>query len=67
MAANSVVSDGLLPKFRLIQAFTVVLVTCKNEEDPYKIYGTRTFTTFLQLYVHVYVDFFPDTQGQLTP
>ena len=35
-AANSEVSDGILPKFELIQAFIVVLVTCKNEEDPIK-------------------------------
>ena len=32
-AANSEVSDGILPKFKLIQAFIVVLFTCKNEED----------------------------------
>ena len=30
------VSCGILPKFELIQAFIVVLVTCKNEEDPIK-------------------------------
>ena len=35
-AANSEVSDGILPKFELIQAFIVVLLTCKNEEDPIK-------------------------------
>ena len=35
-AANSEVSDGILPKFELIQAFIVVHVTCKNEEDPIK-------------------------------
>ena len=34
--ANCEVSDGILPKFELIQAFIVVLVTCKNEEDPIK-------------------------------
>ena len=34
-AANSEVSDGILPKFKLIQAFIVGLVTCKNE-DPSK-------------------------------
>ena len=28
--------DGILPKFKLIQALIVVLVTCKNEEDPIK-------------------------------
>ena len=35
-AANSEVRDGILPKFELVQAFIVVLVTCKNEEDPIK-------------------------------
>ena len=33
-AANSEVSVGILSKFELIQAFKVVLVTCKNDEDP---------------------------------
>ena len=32
-AANSEVSDGILPKFEPIQAFMVDLVACKNEED----------------------------------
>ena len=36
-AANSEGSHGILPKFKLIQAFIVVLVTCKNEEEPIKI------------------------------
>ena len=31
-AANSEVSDGILPKFELIQAVIIVLVTCKNEK-----------------------------------
>ena len=35
-AANSVVGDGILTKFKLIQAFMVDLVTCKNETDPFK-------------------------------
>ena len=35
-AANSEVSGRILPKFELIQAFIVVLVTCKNKEDPIK-------------------------------
>ena len=35
-AANSEVSGGIPPKFDLIQAFIVVLVTCKNEKDPIK-------------------------------
>ena len=48
-AANSKVSDGILPKFKLIRAFMVGLVTCKNEEDPSKNEGTRVVTTFLSL------------------
>ena len=43
-AANSQVSDGILPKFELIQAFIVVLVTCKNGEDPIKNEGARVLT-----------------------
>ena len=35
-AANSKDSDGILPKFKLIRAYIVGLVTCKNEEDPSK-------------------------------
>ena len=34
-AANSVVGDGIWQKFKLIQAFIVVLVTCKNDVDPF--------------------------------
>ena len=29
------------PKIKLIQTFIGVLVTCKNEEDPFKNEGTR--------------------------
>ena len=46
---NSEVSDGILPKFKPIQAFIVGLVICKNEEDPSKNEGTRVVTTFLPL------------------
>ena len=35
-AGNSVVGDGILTKLKLIQTFTVVLVTCKNEDDLFK-------------------------------
>ena len=49
LAANSEVSDGILPKFKLIQAFMVHLVTCKNEEDPSKNDCTRVVTLFLPL------------------
>ena len=48
-AANSEVSSGILPKFDLIQAFIVVLVTCKNEEDPIKNEGARVLTRFSPL------------------
>ena len=40
-AANSEVSRGILSKFKLIQAFIVVLVTCKNKEDPIINEGAR--------------------------
>ena len=46
-------------KFKLIQAFIIVLVTCKNEEDPIKNEGGRVLTSLL-------FDF-SDAQGQLTP
>ena len=45
-ATNSDVSGGILPKFKLIQALIVVLVTCKNEEDPIKNEGARVLTRF---------------------
>ena len=35
-ATNSEVSGRILPKFELIQALIVVLITCTNEEDPIK-------------------------------
>ena len=48
-----------MPKLELIQAFIVVLLTCKNEEDPIKNEGARVLTSLL-------FDF-SDAQGQLTP
>ena len=42
----------------------VVLVTCKNEEDPIKNEGTRVLTRFSPLQVY---GTFLDAQGQLTP
>ena len=48
-AANSEDSSGILPKFEVIQAFIVVLVTCKNEEDPIKDEGARVLTRFSPL------------------
>ena len=35
-AANSIVSSGIWPKFKLIQAVMHVLITCKYEKDPIK-------------------------------
>ena len=35
-AANSIVSGGIWPKFKLSQAFMHVLITCKYEKDPIK-------------------------------
>ena len=62
-AAYSVISGAILPKFKLIQAFMHVLVTCKNEEDPIKDEGARVFTRVFPLYVY---GIFPDAQGHLT-
>ena len=47
--ANSKIGDGILTKFKLIQALIVVLIVCKNEEDPFKIERARVVTTFLPL------------------
>ena len=41
-----------------------VLVTCKNEEDPFKSGGARVVTTDLPLLVY---GFLYDAQGKLTP
>ena len=57
--SDAQVGGGIPPKFELIQAFIVVLVTCKNEEDPIKNEGARVLTSLL-------FDF-SDSQGQLTP
>ena len=51
-ASNSVTSHGILTKFKLIQAFTVVLVNCKNQKDLLKNEGTSVVTTFLPLLVY---------------
>ena len=54
-AANSEVSDGILPKFKLIQALMDGLVTCKTEESPSKNEDTKVVATFSSL--EVYWDF----------
>ena len=58
MAANYVVHGRIWPNLGLIQDFTIVLVTCKNEKDPIKNEGVRVFTA-------LYIDF-SDAQGQVS-
>ena len=38
------------PKFKLIQVFVVVVVTCKNEDDPFKNEGARVVTTLSAIF-----------------
>ena len=57
-AANSAVHGWIRPNFNLIRNYIVVLVICKNEEDPIKNEGARVLTSLL-------FDF-SDAQGQLT-
>ena len=40
----------ILPKVELIQALRVVLMTCKNEEDPIKIEGFRMLKRFFLIF-----------------
>ena len=37
----------LTANFELVQDFMVVLITCKNEDDPIKKEGARVFTTLM--------------------
>ena len=48
-AANFEAGNGIRPKFKLMQAFMVVLITCRNEEYQFKNEGDRVATTFLPL------------------
>ena len=48
-------------KIKLIQTFMEVLVTCKNEEDPFENEGARVVTTDLPLLV--YADYFMMLKG----
>ena len=47
------------PKIKLIQTFTGVLVTCKNEEDPFKNEGARSPIVSLCRFLY-------DAQGKFT-
>ena len=64
MAAYSVVRDRTLTKFKLIQAFIVVLVTCKYEEDSSKIKSLEWSQHFSH---YKSMGIFPGIQGELTP
>ena len=57
--ANSAVNCRIWQKFEQYRDFIVVLITCKNEEDPNKNEGARVAT---RLYI-----FFSDVQGKITP
>ena len=48
-ATNSMVGGGMWPKVKPIQAFTIVLIICKNEEDLLKNEGAGVVTTVLPL------------------
>ena len=63
-ADNSGVSGGIWSKFKVIQSFMHVLVTCKNEDDFIKKEGARVVTTFSHFKS---MAIFPDAHGQLTP
>ena len=48
-AANSIIGDGILTEFKLIQALIVVLLICKNEYDLFINESTRVVTIDLSL------------------
>ena len=50
----TVVPGRIWSKFELVPDFMVVLITCKNEEDPSKNEGARVFTTLC-------INYFADT------
>ena len=61
--ANSKIKicDGILTKFKLIQALIVVLIVCNNEEDPFKLKALE----WLQYFSHYKCKgIFPNAQGQ---
>ena len=49
LKGSSIIVDGSLTKFKLIQAFIVVLPIYKNEDDPCKVESTSAVTTLLPL------------------
>ena len=63
MGANSKLGDWILTKFKLIQALIVVLIICKNEEDPFKIESTRVVEHFSH---YKSIGIFPNAHEQVT-
>ena len=49
LTPNSEVRGRIGSNFKLIRDFMVVLLTCKNENDPIKKEGTRVLTRFSPL------------------
>ena len=65
-ADNSIDNSGIWQKYKLIQAFMHVLITCKNEEDSIKNEGATVESP--QHISHCKsMGIFPDAQGQLRP
>ena len=56
--------DGILTKLKPTQALIVVLIVCKNEEDPFKIESTRVVAIFSPY--NKSMGIFPNAQGQVT-
>ena len=48
-AADSEIGCGIPPKFKIVQAFMIVLIICKNKKDPIKNDGSRVLTRFSPL------------------
>ena len=61
LKGSSTVPSPILWNFKMIQDLIVVLVTCKNEEDPIKNEGA-SLRVVRTLYLNI-----SDSRGQLTP
>ena len=62
MGANSKIGDGILTKFKLIQAVIAVLIVGKNEEDPFKMKAPEWSQHFSH---YKSMGIFPNAQGQV--
>ena len=54
MAASFVAGGWVWPKIKLVQTVMGVLVSCKNEEEPFKNDGARVVTTDIRLKVYAH-------------